>query len=67
MEATRLACRLRREVEGKEGGDVGGSAILEDLAVGRVVTDCACPDLVQGSDSRLDDVGACGIAAWCGG
>jgi hypothetical protein len=31
------------------------------------VTDCACPDLVQGSDSRLDDVGACGIAAWCGG
>jgi hypothetical protein len=67
VEATRLACRLGREVKGKEGSDVGGFAILEDLAVGRVVTDCACPDLVQGSDSRLDDVGACRIAAWYGG
>lgn len=67
MEATRLACRLRREVKGKEGSDVSRFAILEDLAVGRAVTDCTCPDLVQGSDSRLDDVGACRIAAWCDG
>jgi hypothetical protein len=27
------------------------------------VTDCACPDLVQGSDSRLNDIGACRLAA----
>jgi hypothetical protein len=67
VEATRLAFRLRRKVKGKESSNVSRFAILEDLAVGRVVTDCACPDLVQGVDSRLDDVRACRIAAWRGG
>ena len=56
MEATRHARRLRREFKGKEGSDVGGPAILGDLAVHRVVMDCACPDLVQGSGPRLNDV-----------
>ena len=56
MEATRLARRLRREFEGKKGSDVGGLAILGDLAVDLVVLDCACPDLVQGSGLRLNNV-----------
>lgn len=61
VEGASLACRLSGNVEGEEGSDVGRSAVLEDLAAGCAVANCAGPDLVLRSDCGLDDVGV----GWC--
>lgn len=63
LECASLACRLGGNVEGEEGSDVGRFAVLEDLAAGRAVADCAGPDLVLRSDCGLDDAGI----GWCRG
>lgn len=45
------------EIKGQQRGDVGGMAVLEDLAVGKVVVHGAGPHFVLRSVCRLDDVG----------
>lgn len=46
MEATRLALRLRWEVESKEGGNIGGTTVLEDFAVALVMVHGTSSDVI---------------------
>lgn len=68
-----VACSPSWDVKGRQSGDVGGLAGLEDLAVVDVVVDCAGPDFVERGGGRIDGgVGRArlrrrrqGVIVWC--
>lgn len=68
MEHACIALRLGGEVERYERGDVGGLAVLEDLAGPGVEVYRAGPYLVLGAGAWFDDVGAGGegLGEGCG-
>lgn len=59
VEFARLAGGGWREVEGQESGNVGGLAVLEDLALGGVEGDCAGRDGVLRAVGWAE--GGCGV------
>jgi hypothetical protein len=66
VQLARLAGCGGGDVEGRQRGDVGDDAVLEDLAAAGVEVDGAGPDGVLGDGRRNDDVGARGDGARSG-
>jgi len=64
VEATRLALRLRWEVESKEGGNVSGATVLKDLAVALVIVHSAGPDVIHRGRCRSDDTSFLRASRW---
>jgi hypothetical protein len=57
MEATGLAFGFWGKVKGQEGRDIGGAAVLEDLAMWCAVSHGSCPDIVLGEGFRANKIG----------
>lgn len=56
MKGAGLVFGLLREVESQERGDIGGSAIFEDLALLFISAHSSSPDIVLGGNTWLDSV-----------